>query len=496
MEDRFVTIVYIARLSSISSRVPNSDNIPMRAKLTQGSVGLHLIKLTLPMIWGIFAIIAFSLADTYFVAQLGTQPLAAMSFTFPVVMALGNVAMGLGTGAASVIARALGEGNRHRVQRLTTDSLILALIVVGVFALVGLLTIDPLFSALGAGPDILPLVRDYMQIWYLGITFLVVPMVGTSAIRALGNTAVPSLIMTVAAVVNVGLDPLFIFGWGSLPGMGLRGAAIATVISRATTLIATLAFLHYRERILLFTVPKLNAICQNWKRILHVGLPAAITNLITPLSIGLITNLLAHYGPEAVAGLGIASRIEAFGLIVPMSVAASMGPFAGQNWGAQQSSRVRQALRLCMFFCLGWGVLLAIGLGANAVTIAAAFDPDPQVVATAAQYLTWVPASYGAVGVVLTLSFTFNAIGKPLPSMAITSLRTLLLYVPVAYLGSLLFGIPGIFAAACLTNFGVALGAFLWVRYAHIFTLVTNSTSGSDTLDDDEASQSIAVTNP
>ena len=434
----------------------------MHAKLTQGSVSTHLVQLTLPMIWGVFAVIAFSLADTYFVAQLGTQALAAMSFTFPVVMGLGSVAMGLGTGASSVIARALGEGNRYRVQRLTTDSLILSVLIVTVLVVLGRATIDPFFTALGAGPEILPLVRAYMEIWYPGMICLVIPMVGNSAIRALGNTLAPSVIMTVAAGVNIGLDPLFIFGWGDIPGLGVRGAAIATVLSRATTLLASLAFLHYRERMLLFAWPRLQSLLQNWRHILHVGLPAAATNLIPPLSVGFITSLLASYGPEAVAGLGIASRVEAFAFIVPMAVAASMGPFVGQNWGAQQYGRIQQALRISVRFCLGWGVLLAIGLGANAAAIATLFNPDPVVVSTTTTYLTSVPISYGAVGVTLALSTTFNARGKPLPSMVMISLRTLVLYVPLAYLGSLLFGVPGIFGAACFTNVVVGCGGLLW----------------------------------
>ena len=434
----------------------------MQAKLTQGSVGIHLVQLTLPMIWGVFAVIAFSLADTYFVAQLGTQALAAMSFTFPVVMGLGSVAMGLGTGAASVIARALGEGNRYRVQRLTTDSLILSLILVGILVVLGQVTIDPLFKALGAGPEVMPLVRAYMEIWYPGMICLVIPMVGNSAIRALGNTLAPSVIMTVAAVANIGLDPLFIFGWGNIPGMGVRGAAIATVLSRAITLIAALALLHYQEQMLLFTLPRWQTLIQNGRQIFHVGLPAAATNLIPPLSVGLITNLVASYGAAAVAGLGIASRIEAFAFIVPMSVAASMGPFVGQNWGAQQVGRIQQSLRLTSLFCWGWGVLLAIALGANATSVAALFDPDQIVVKTAATYLFWVPISYGAVGGILILSTTFNALGKPFPSMVMIALRTLILYIPCAYLGSQWFGIQGIFGAACLTNFVVGCGAFLW----------------------------------
>ena len=232
----------------------------MKLKLTQGPVGGQLLKLTLPMVWGVFAVIAFSLVDTYFVAQVGTNELAAMSFTFPVVMVLSSLAMGLGTGASSAIARAIGQGERSRVQRLTTDSLVLSLLIVGIVAILGLATIDPLFSALGAGPEVLPLVRDYMGIWYLGMIFLVVPLVGNSAIRASGNTVVPSLIMTAAAAVNIVLDSLFIFGWGDVPALGIKGAALATVISRATTLVASLAFLHYREGLLLFALPKLKEV--------------------------------------------------------------------------------------------------------------------------------------------------------------------------------------------------------------------------------------------
>ena len=434
----------------------------MKLKLTEGPVGSQLLKLTLPMVWGVFAVIAFSLADTYFVAQLGTNELAAMSFTFPVVMILGSVAMGLGVGTSSIIARAIGAGDRYRVQRLTTDSLTLSLMIVGILVGLGLATIDPLFTALGAGPEALPLINDYMRVWYLGMFCLVVPLVGNSAIRASGNTAVPSLIMTVAAAVNILLDPLFIFGWGGFPALGIQGAALATVISRASTLVASLAFLHYRERLLLFSLPGLREVLEGWRSILAVGLPAAATNLIAPISIGLLTSLMASHGPEAVAGFGIASRVEAFALIAPMALSASIGPFVGQNWGAQQCGRVNQALRLSFWFCLAWGGLIAVIVGAIAPSIASWFDSEPAVVASAAAYLSIVPLSYGALGIVFIFSSTFNALGKPLPSVAITLSRLFLLSVHLAYLGNWLFGVQGVFAAACLSNVAVGLGAYIW----------------------------------
>ncbi len=434
----------------------------MRSALTKGSVPLQLLKLSLPLVWGVLSVLAFSLADIYFVAQLGTNALAAMSFTFPVVTVLSSVAMGLGTGVASVIARGIGEGNRQKVQRLTTDSLLLSLLIVGVLATIGLATINPLFTALGAGPDLLPLIRDYMGIWYWGIVFLVVPLVGNSAMRAAGNTVIPSVIMTVAAGANIALDPLLIFGWGPLPALGLQGAAVATVISRASTLVASLAFLHFRERLLSFTLPSLKTIVKSWQRLLSIGLPAVAANLISPLSVGFLTSLIAGYGAEAVAGFGLASRLEALALIGPLALSASIGPFVGQNWGAQQYSRVKQSIKMSFWFCLGWGGLVAVILGAAAPEIAAWFDRDPAVVASATVYLSLVPMSYGALGVVLTASSAFNALGEPLPALGLSCARLLLLLVPLAYLGSQLFGIMGIFWAACLSNVVVGLGAWLW----------------------------------
>jgi len=438
----------------------------MKQTLTEGSVGGHLVKLTIPMIWGIFAVIAFSLIDTYFVAHLGTKPLAAMSFTFPVVSALGSLALGLGVGASSVIARAIGEGDRTKVQRLTTDSLTLSLLVVGIFIIIGLTTIKPLFTALGAEPDILPLIQDYMQIWYWGMIFLVVPMVGNSAIRAAGNTKVPSLIMTVAAAINIALDPLFIFGFAGFPGLELQGAAIATVISRAMTLLASLLVLHYRERMLCFNLPKLQVVLKSWQNILHVGLPAAGTSLITPISIGLITSIIATYGPLAVAGFGIASRVESFALIVIVALSAIIGPFVGQNWGAKKYHRVRQALRLSSLFCLFWGILLAGVLAPTAPWLASVFNSNPTVVTIAATYLVIVPISYAASGIILISSATFNALGKPLPSLVMILVRMFILYIPLAYLGSWLFDINGIFFAACFSNLAVGVGAYIWNRIA------------------------------
>ncbi len=437
----------------------------MKSSLTQGKVNTQLLHLTLPMVWGVFAVIGFNLVDTYFVGQLGTQELAAISFTFPVVMILGSVSMGLGIGASSVIARAIGEGDRHQVKQLTTHSLSLSLLVVVIFALVGLSTIDPLFSRLGANEQILPLIHEYMTPWYWGMMFLVVPMVGNSAIRAAGNTLIPSLTMTVAAVANGVLDPLFIFGIGNFDGLGLRGAAIATVLARAITLVVSIWFLHFRLNLLLWERPQWPNLLACWRNILAIGLPATATNMISPFSAAIITQLMASYGAEAVAGFGVASRLEAFALLGLLGLSASIGPFVGQNWGAKLYQRVRQSINISFRWSLAWGLSVALILALIAPSVVVLFNQNADVIAIASQYLRIVPVSYSASGIIFVSAATFNALGKPFPSMIINFTRMVLLYVPLAYLGSWIWGIQGIFGATLVANLAVGLGSYWWIRH-------------------------------
>ncbi|MEM7716405.1 MAG: MATE family efflux transporter [Cyanobacteria bacterium P01_A01_bin.68] len=434
----------------------------MKQRLTEGNIASTLVKLTIPMVWGVFSIIAFNLVDTYFVGQLGTGPLAAMSFTFPVVMTLGSLSMGLGVGASSVISRAIGEGDHQRVQKFTTNSLTLAITAVVIFVIFGLLTIDPLFTALGASADVLPLVRDYMQIWYIGMVFLVVPMVGNNAIRASGNTITPSLIMMFSAALNIVLDPLLILGIGGFPRLELQGAAIATVIARATTLIAALFVLHFKERMLYLKIPSAQDTFWCWKDILYVGLPAAGSNMINPISIGVVTSLLAGFGAEAVAAFGVASRIESLAMIALIALSASMAPFVGQNWGAKKYARVGKALQLSFLFCIIWGLIGAAILAVSAPTLVNFFNQNPDVVRIASQYLWIVPISYAGAGIILVSNSAFNALGKPIPSVVMTVTRMFLLYIPLAYFGGQLYGVNGIFGAACISNLIVGIAAYIW----------------------------------
>lgn len=436
------------------------------AKLTRGPTFRHILNLTLPMVWALFATIGFNVVDTFFVAQLGTLELAAISFTFPVVMTLISLAIGLGAGTSAVVARAIGQGDRRRVERLATDSLLLAAVVVSAFVVAGLLTIDPLFRLLGAEEALLPLIRDYMEIWYLGIPFLVVPMVGNNVIRASGDARFPSLIMTVAALANLILDPLLIFGLAGFPRLELQGAALATVASRAITFFGAIAVLHYRERLIRWAWPKTSEVLASWRAILHVGLPAAGTQMVNPIAIAVITRFVAAYGSTAVAGFGLATRLEALSLVVLFALSSSTGPIVGQNLGAGLTERIRATFRESYILSFGWGAAVALLLGLYGPELASLFDDDPAVIAIAQDYLLIVPISYGCYGAVMVAGAGFNALGRPLSSTFLTLLRMIVLYIPIAYVAGQLYGITGIFAAAAFANIAAGTTACLWTMKA------------------------------
>lgn len=416
-----------------------------RPSLAEGNLKKQIITLSLPMMFGMLGLSIFNIVDTIYVGRLGTGPLAALSFTYPVVLILNSIALGMGIGASSVISRALGRGDHHKVIRYTTDSLSLSFLFIVFFVIIGEMTIEPVFRTLGAQGEILEMVKRYMRIWYGGLLFVVFPMVGNNAIRALGDTKTPGTIMMVAAVVNMILDPLLIFGIGPFPRLEIEGAAIATVFSRSITFSVALYILGKREKILSLKTAPCREILDSWKRILFVGGPAAVTRIIVPVAAGIITALLASIGTRAVAGFGAAVKFERFALLFTMATATVMAPFAGQNFGAKKYTRILEGIRFSSLLSVGTGIVLLGFMFIFAYPLASLFSTDPSVIAVAALYFRIVPFVYGMQGIFNINSMVLNALNKPLHASALTLFQMFILYIPLAFLGRYLMGTTGIF---------------------------------------------------
>jgi putative MATE family efflux protein len=408
------------------------------------------------MIIGILSMVAYNLADTYFVGQLGKNQLAALSFTFPVVLIIGSIALGIGMGASVLIARAIGKGNISEVRRFATDSLILAVIIVAFFVVTGLLTIKPLFTLLGADPQVLPYIQEYMGIWYYGVMFVVFPMVGNNIIRATGDSRIPGLVMLIGATANTIMDPILIFGWGPIPALGISGAAISTVISRGVTFFVALYVLLVREKILTFRKAVFQDIWNSWKQILFIGIPNAGSKMIFPLGVGIITAIIAPFGSSAVAGYGVASRVEFFSLTLVNALASVLGPFIGQNFGAGKIGRVNDGFRTSEEFSIFNGLFFGVLLFIFAEPIARLFNDHTDVIQTTVLYLRIVPFVYALQGIYLISIPVLNVFKKPLHASGLGMVEMFALNIPLAYLGSLLLGPQGIFIALaisyCLTG--------------------------------------------
>jgi len=433
--------------------------------LTTGPIGRTLIRLTIPMVAGFAATISFNLVDALFVAQLGTLPLAAMSFTFPVAMLIISVTVGISMGAAAVISRAYGKRDTDAVKRLATTSILLGLLISAAFVVAGLSTIRLVFTALGATPGVMPLIGRYMVIWYLGVPAIVVSMVASSAIRATGETKIPGIIMVTGALLNVILDPIMIYGLFGFPRWELAGAAIATVISQGLSLALVMVFLIRRLNMIEFSGLSLAEVRRSWGEILRIGIPSTGTNLLFPFSMAYITWLASRFGPEGVAAVGAGLRIESFAFVVIIGLSTALVPFVGQNWGALAFARVHEAQNKSNLFTFWWGLFCWAVFAIFARPIARLFSADEPVIRYIMYYLWIMPAGLSTQGIFQLISGTFNAMGRPLVSAGLNVSRVVFFYFPLAYAGTLLLGLPGMVGGIAVTNIVTGLIAIFLFRY-------------------------------
>lgn len=434
----------------------------VREDLLEGPVGPTLVRLTGPMVLAILSTSFSALVDAWFVGRLGSRELSVLGFAYPVILVLTNLAMGLGVGTASVVARTLGAGARGKVRPLVAHSLELGAVLAVVVGGLGFLAHGPLFRQLGATAEVLPLLRSYMSVWYLGLPVLFAALIANSAVRATGDTRLSAAALILTAAMGALIDPLLIFGWGPFPRLEVAGAAWAALIARAAGLAISCWALARRDRLVGWEGSE--GRLRSWSAVLTVAVPATVTRLAFPVSMAVITGMVAGYGPDAVAALGLCNRIETLLMVVIVGLATALLPFVGQNWGAGRLDRVRQGVELSARAAMLWGAAAFLVLAAAAPAAAALFSDDPRVVEVTAAYLRIVSLSYGFQGISTVVASTFNAVNRPLASSAITLARMFVLYIPLAWLGSALWGLTGIFVGASAATVLTGAGAWIWGR--------------------------------
>jgi len=430
--------------------------------ITNNKEATVLFHLGAPMMLGIIGMSIFNIMDTFFVGQLGTVELAALSFTFPVILMVSSVSHGLGVGMTAAVSKAAGGNDRKKLKSIISWGLGLSILIVALVVILGQMTIEPLFKALGADDKTMPVIKEYMRIWYFGAIFVVLPMVGNAAIRGLGDTKIPSIVMLVAAITNTILDPLFIFGIGPFPQLGVQGAAIATVIARGLTFTVSLWVLIKREKIISFVNP--SEAIKVWKELLFVAVPNMLAKMTIPLGVAIITRLISSYGREAVAGFGVASKLEMFALMPVMALSSVIPIFIGQNLGAGKKDRVLNALKISGIFSLFYGISIYIILLFSGSFLGGLFNDNKKVIEVVTIYLSIVPLAYFFRSLMDLSTTSLSVTGNPIQAAFISLIQMFVLYIPMALYGSKLFGIQGIFTALAISFLLIGPVSFYMTR--------------------------------
>lgn len=434
------------------------------SKLTSGRVGKTLFTMTMGQLVGHVTMTVFHLTDTFFVSKLGTQELAAMSFTFPLIMLVNHFIFGLGMGTSAVISKAIGERSFDKVRRYTTDSFFLVVVVGLVLSTLGLILSRTIFSSLGASGKTLELVLSYMMIWFLGFPIGAIPMVLNNAIRATGDTKTPGLIMAGVAVLNMILDPLFIFGLWGFPEMGIKGAAIATITSRTVSTVIAFSYMHFKMKMFDTRIPRLRQVLDSWKKILTLGLPSSFSLMLAPISMAIVTRIIASYGDSAVAAAGAGGRIDMLALMVIFALSGVLLPFTGQNFGAGNISRIKDALNKAVLFSFGWGFFMFVMFFFFKGYIAEIFSKDKVVLDYVNTYLMCMSMAYPAVGMSILSANVLNGLHRPGLTAGANFFRIIILTIPVVYVGGKIAGPEGVFAGMAISN---SLASFLYRYYVN-----------------------------
>ncbi len=432
-----------------------------KPNLVTADISSTLTRMTVPMIVGMITLMLFNIVDTFFVSMLGTEQLAAISFTFPVTFTVISLAIGLSIGTSAVIAKALGANNLSEARFDGAVSLIISALLVFLLSIVGYFLIGPIFSLLGASNELMPYIHDYMSVWFFGSMLLITPMIGNAVLRASGDTKTPSLIMGGAGIANAILDPIFIFGFGPVPAMGIKGAAIASLIAWSLGVIAILYLLIYRRRLVALKCRQ-QTFFQATAKILKIGIPAASANMLTPIAMAVMTAIVATYGQTAVAAFGVGSRIESIASIVVLALSMTLPPFISQNFGAKQYDRVRDAYKICLKFVLAWQFAIYLILIVFSHWISHVFADDEAVVSVIKLFIYTLPLGYGLQGIIILSNSSFNALHKPMQALWLSIIRLFVFYLPFAYLGSLIADMNGLFIGALIGNLFTAGVAYMW----------------------------------
>lgn len=436
-----------------------------RQKLLQGPIAPALIGLAIPIILGNLLQSGYQLTDAFWVGRLGAPAVAAVAISFPVTFLVIALGSGLAMAGAILSAQYMGAGRQDMVNHVAAQTMVMVAITSVILGTLGYGLTPYLLELLGVAPDVYAGALGFMRVSFIGIIFVFLYAMFQALMRGIGETKIPLIIVLGTVLLNFILDPFFIFGWGPMPGQGVVGAALATLLTQAlAALIGMIIFLRGRHGIELSwrgLVPDPLYI----KRAFLLGFPGSVELSTRGLGLIVMSFLVASFGTLTIAAYGVGSTILQLVMIPAMGLSMAVSTLVGQNIGAGNIQRASRIALLGTVF--GFGILTLVGVVAFAFAplIVAFFVPyDPDVIAEGARFIRIMCLAWGGMGVQLCVVAAFRASGNMLMAMVIALVSQFMIQFPLAYVLSkhTVLQAHGLWWSFPVTNVLVALVSLCW----------------------------------
>lgn len=429
----------------------------------KGQIWPLLLRFSGPSIVSALVSSSYNLVDAVFVGRLGSEALAALAISFPLMIIYTAVGTGVAIGSASLISRNLGAGNREQVNRTAGNGISLFFVIGATATLIFYFNLEPLLRLFGATEKVLELAMAYMKVetGFITLNFFLIVLV--ELVRAEGNPVLSSTASIISGVINCIMDPILMFGIGFFPTMGIAGAAVATSVGRAISIIILVVYLassrsSYHLRLQYF-VPNLKIV----KEILRVGVSSMVR-----MSGGSIVQMLADrvassFGVIPLAVLGVLVRVNSFAFQPCFGMGQGMLPLVGYNYGARQNQRVAEIVTKTTIAAFSWGVLCWIIVLLLPTPILSIFGSDPDYLAQGTWAFRIFAFGFFTVGTQMVLASFFQGIGKGMPALIVSSSRQVIFLIPSILLLPWLFGLTGLWLAFPIADALALVLSLAWI---------------------------------
>lgn len=423
-----------------------------------------LVRLSIPGIVSMFIQALYNVVDSIWIGHLSKEALAALSLAFPVQIILIAIAVGTGVGVTSLISRLIGQGELKKASNTAEHGLMIALIYGGMGFVTGLFFSEDILSLFTTDPLLIQLGSQYIKIILMGSTALSIPVIANTILRGEGNTFIPMVTMLIGSVLNMVLDPLFIFGLWAFPRWEIEGAAFATVLSRIISGTFILYILFKGDNLIKLNLKDFKPNFSLVKGIYAVGFPSMVMQLIASFMIASVNTILAGYSSVAIAAMGIYFRLQSFVLMPVYGLNQGYMPIVGYNYGHKKPERIKKTIVYGFVIAFVFTMVGFFIFQVFPQQLVRLFNESEELIAIGTSALKAISYLYPVVGFSIIASVTFQAFGKGFRSLAISVLRQIALTLPLAYLFGKMGGLPLLwyaFPVAEVTAFGFIM---LWFK--------------------------------